>query len=39
MFLIDCAAQAISNKELHVVLKIAMRTVNTKHYAEAARSF
>ena len=39
MFLIDCAAQAISNKELQVVLKIAMQTVYTKQYAEAARSF
>ena len=26
MFLIDCAAQAIGNKELQVILKIAMQT-------------
>ena len=39
MFLIDCAAQANSDKVLQVVLKISMQTIYTKQYAEAARSF
>ena len=39
LFLMIVLAQAISDKELQVVLKIAMQTVYTKQYAEAARSF
>ena len=39
MFLIDYAAHAISDKVLQVVLKIAVQTIYTKQYAEAARSF
>ena len=39
LFLVDCAAQAITEKVLQVMVKIAMLTVYTKQYAEAARSF
>ena len=39
LFWIECAAQAITDKVLQVMLKIAMRTVYTKQYAKAARSF